>query len=101
MASDSVLESSNFKIESEASSLSRPTSKNQSKYHKFCRPALKGEEYDTKRKLLYYYNAYEYKINAILNFQYHYKSKHKIIIGLEGREHHMERVDEDLQLVID
>lgn len=102
MASDSVLESSIPEIESEASSSSRPTSKHpiRSKIHQFCRPAPDGEKHDVKGKLLYYCDACEYKTNATSNFRYHYKSKHKITIGSEGRERHTERVDEDLQLVI-
>src|SRR5438045_2354948 len=103
MASDSNLESSIPKIESAASLSSRPTLKHQiqSKIHQFCHLAPEGEKRDTKGKLLYYCNACEYKTNATSNFWYHYKSKHKITIESEGREHHMERADEELQLVID
>ena len=100
MASDSVLESPIPEIESEASLPSQPSSKHQSRYHKFCRPALKGEERDTKGKLLYYYNQCEYKTVATSNFQYHYKVKHKITIESEGRELHMKRADKELQSVI-
>ena len=101
MASDSLLESSIPEIESEASLPSQPSSKHQSRYHKFCRPAPKGEERDAKGKLLYYCNQCKYKIVATSNFQYHYKVKHKITIKSKGRELRTKRADEELQSVID
>jgi hypothetical protein len=101
MASDSNLESSILEIESEASLSSRPPSKPHSNVHKFCRTVPEEEKRDTKGKLLYYCNQCEYKTNSTSTFRYHYKSRHKITIESEGKEHRTKRANEELQLVLD
>jgi len=71
MASETNLESSLPEVISETMSSIQLTSKsrkNRSNIYNFCRTVPKGEERDSYRRLLYFYNRCDFKASLMMNF---------------------------------
>ena len=100
MASETNFNSSLVKGISKNTSILKLTRKNYLIVYKYYHIPPKGKERDKKGKILYYYNFYDYKANATINFQNHYHKNHGTLIQTNTKEHHTEIVADSFKAII-